>query len=182
MVTGEAKKSSASPLQRHFCFSPRSTTGRLPHERIKMRDAARENMLVDTFVAPPRRDRYRLLLANKNKRGEILDRINHWFDFMPSLASAIPHGQHSTEGVLNLLRRRGLKDMDMVYIISDIRDLDTVHLPLHRAIEKVLDAEFASVVCCVSGRLAYYRPEAPANGYILEIPPRSCHSEKGSNA
>ena len=61
--------------------------------------------------------------------------------------------------------------MDMVYIISDIGDLDTAHLPLHQAIERVLEAQFASVVCCVSGKLAYYRPEAPANGYILETPP-----------
>lgn len=142
-----------------------------------MRDAERENRFVDTFVAPARRDRYRLLLANKKKRREILDRLNHWFEFIPSFATEIPSGQHSAKGVLNLLRQRGLKDTDMVYILSDIGALDTMHLPLHQAIERVKEAQFASVVCCVSGKLAYYRPEAPANGYILETPPESGNRE-----
>ena len=56
-----------------------------------------------------------------------------------------------------------------------------MYLPLHQEVEYVVEAQFGSVVCYMSGKLAYYRPEAPANGYILETPPRSRLSEKESN-
>jgi hypothetical protein len=145
---------------------------------MEMRDAERENTLIDTFITPLRRERYRLLLANKRKRHEILDRLNHWFEFVPAFATEVAGGEHTVEGVLSLLRRRGMQDTDPVYILSDIRALDTLHLPLREALKDVLEAQFASIVCCVAGRLAYYRPEAPAKGYLLEAPKPGVRSEK----
>lgn len=136
-----------------------------------MRDAERENLFVDTFVAPARRDRYKLLLANAKKRHEILDRLNHRFDFLPSLAEEISGSQNSVEGILRLLQQRGIKETDIVYVLSDIQDLDGLYLPLRQAIEEVQREQFASIVCCLPGRLAYHRAEAPTNGSLLETPP-----------
>ena len=133
-----------------------------------MRDAEQEEAFIGAFIVPERRERYRLLLASPRQRRKVLDRLNHRLDFIPSLAWQIPGGSHSLEGVVRLLNERGVKDSDAVYIFSDVGDLDCQCLPMLQAVEKALLAEWGSVVCCTPGRLAYYRPEAPESGYILE--------------
>ena len=138
-----------------------------------MPDVEQENQFVDAFILSERRDRYKLLLASDKSRRAFLDRLNHSLDFIPSLASQIPSSQHSAEGVAKLLRQRRMRDTDIVYVFSDVRDLDGQFLPLHDALQNVMDAGFGSVASCVAGRLAYYRPEAPASGYILEKAPAS---------
>jgi len=136
-----------------------------------MPNAEQEEKFIEAFILPERRDRYKQLLANKKRRYDFLDRLNHGLDFIPSLAHRIPSNQHSIDGVAKLLHQRGMRDTDIVYIFSDVSDLDSLFLPLHEALEKVLDSGFGSVVSCMVGQLAYYRPEAPANGYILEKVP-----------
>lgn len=135
-----------------------------------MPEVEQENAFIETFILSERRERYRLLLANPKRRSEQLGRLNHALDYIASLAQEIPSNRHNVEDVARLLHKRGMKDSDIVYIFSDVRELDGLHLPLRQALEKVLDAGFGSVVCCIKGRLAYYRPEAPANGYVLEKP------------
>lgn len=137
-----------------------------------MRDAEQEDEFARTFIVPERRERYRLLLANPRRRSDILDRLSHNLDFIPSLARQIPGGQHNAEGVVGLLNDRGVRDSDPVYVISDGPDLDAQTLPMRQAVRLALDFDFGSVICCLPGRLAYYRPEAPENGYLLEKPAR----------
>jgi hypothetical protein len=135
---------------------------------LLMPDAEQENAFIETFLVPERRERYKQLLSNPKRRADILDRLNHNLDFLPSLAFSIPGGQHNAAGIARLLNERGIRDSDNVYIFPDVRELDGLWLPMRQAIEEVKQAGFGSVVCCVTGRLAYYRPEEPANGYILE--------------
>jgi hypothetical protein len=132
-----------------------------------MPDAQQENAFVEAFLLSECRERYKLFLANTRRRKKILDRLNHSLDYLPSLALPIPGGQHSAEGVARLLNKRGVKDTDKVYIFSDVRELDGVYLPMRQALEAVLLADSGSIVCCKAGRLAYYRPEAPATGCLL---------------
>lgn len=133
-----------------------------------MRDAQQEDEFVRTFIVRERRERYRFLLANGKRRREILVRLNHSLDFIPSLARQIPGGQHNEEGVVALLNDRGVRDSDDVYVISDVPELDVQTLPMRQAVHQALDSEFGTVVCCLPGRLAYYRPESPESGYLLE--------------
>jgi hypothetical protein len=136
-----------------------------------MPDSHHEHSFVEAFIVPERRDRYKLLLANPKRRRAFLNRLNHNLDFIPSLAQLIPGNQHSVEGVAKLLRQRGMRSNDIVYVFSDMRDIDGLLLPLREALEKVIDGEFGSVVSCMAGQLAYYRPEVPASGCILEKAP-----------
>ncbi len=144
-----------------------------------MPDAAQENAFIEAFVLPQRRDCYRQMLADPRRRHEFLDRLNHNLDFIPALAQPIPGNERSAEGVVRLLCARGMKPGDPVYILSTLRELDGAALPSQQAVEAVLQAEFGSIVCCAAGRLAYYRPEAPASGCILEKPaaPPSKHGQ-----
>ena len=133
-----------------------------------MPDTERENRFIEAFILPERRGRYKQLLASSKRRSDFLDRLNHALDFIPQLAYPIPGSQHSVEGVAKLLHQRGMQGTDIVYLFSDVREIDGLFLPLREALEQVFDAGFGSVVSCVAGQLAYYRPEAPASGYILE--------------
>ena len=133
-----------------------------------MPDVIQEDDFINTFILPEKRDRYKQLLANPKRRSEFLDRLNHNLDFIPTLAQQIPGSQHFAESVVRLLCERGMKAADAVYIFSDTRDLDGLSLTLQQAVEQVMECGSGSVVCCLAGRLAYYRPEEPADGYILE--------------
>ena len=138
-----------------------------------MPDTEPENAFIEAFIVPERRERYKQMLANPKRRRDILDRLNHNLDYLPSLAQQITGSQHNTEGVARLLNERGVRDSDNVYLLSTLCELDGVTLPMRQAIEEVIQAGFGSVVCCAAGRLAYYRPEEPANGYLLEKPLRT---------
>ncbi len=54
------------------------------------------------------------------------------------------------------------------HIISDIIELDGLDLPLRDALEEIESYILGSILCCVPGRLAYYKPEDPGTRYILE--------------
>lgn len=135
-----------------------------------MPDVAHENAFVDAFILSVRRERYKQMLTNHKRPKAFLDRLNHNLDYIPDLARKIPGNQHSVEGILRLLHECSMKPADTVYIISSMRSVDGLHLPLQQALEEVLEGGFGSVVCCIAGKLAYYRPEEPASGYILETP------------
>jgi hypothetical protein len=77
---------------------------------------------------------------------------------------------HNPDSVVWLLNECGVKDTDTVYVISSVKELDGQMLPMWQAVEQVLNSDFGSVVCTLDGRLAYYRPEAPECGCILEMP------------
>ena len=130
-----------------------------------------ENAFVAAFILPAKQDRYRQLLHSAKLRSKMLDRFNHRLDFIQSLATRVPTEMNTSEGIENLLRQRGAGDQ--CYLISDHNDLDGQALPLAEGVTAARRAYFATVVCCLPGRLAYYKPESPATGYILE---KSLHS------
>ena len=135
-----------------------------------MRNAQQEDAFIEAFIVSERRERYRFMLANTTRRRQFLDRLNHMLDFIPSLAQQIPGNLHNPAGVARLLNERGVQDSDAVYVFSDVKELDGQSLSMLQAVERVLEFDWGSVVCCAPGKLAYYRPEAPENGYILEKP------------
>lgn len=133
-----------------------------------MPDTEEEIAFVEAFIIPAKRERYKLLLANRKRRSEILDRLNHVLDLIPALATRVESNRLGIEGIENLLVQHGADTKEPVYILSDVRELDGLRLPLRDALNKVFQHDFGSVVCCLPGKLAYYKPESPANGSILE--------------
>ncbi len=63
-----------------------------------------EEALVDAFIVPAKRERYKSLLANRQRRAKFLDVLNHCNDLNPRYAAEI----QSQADVVALLRSRAL--------------------------------------------------------------------------
>jgi hypothetical protein len=139
-----------------------------------MPDLEQETAFVEAFIVPQKRERYKTLLANPKKRQDILERLNHVLDFIPALAQEVSPLRFRNPGVAALLTQQGANATQNVYIFSDVPELDGITLPLPEALDLVHEQMFGSIICCVVGLLAYYKPEdfGGYRGYILAKPAR----------
>ena len=125
-----------------------------------------EQAFVSAFVIPEKRARYVEFLAKPKRRGEILDRLNHFFDFIPELATQVP--RDSPEQLAALLRKRGAPAK--AYFLGGGSTSDGCELPLVEAIDRAYGGGWGTVVSCVPGRLALYVQEfPPGDTFILSI-------------
>jgi len=129
-------------------------------------NSAHEASLVAAFVVPDKRARYLEFLPKPKRRGEILNRWNHFFDFIPGLATPIPRA--SAAELAQALRQRGAGRLGYVMGagLSDGQEF-----PLEEAIERALASGWGSVVSCIPGQLALYLQEfPPGDAFILHSP------------
>ena len=123
-----------------------------------------EQALISVFVVPAKRARYAEFLAKPKRRGEILDRWNHFFDFVPELATQVP--RDSSEQLVALLRKRGAPAK--AHLIGRPSEFDGCKLPLAEAVERAFSDGWGTVISCVPGRLALYLQEfPPGDTFIL---------------
>ncbi len=126
-------------------------------------NSAHEAAFIAAFVIPDKCSRYSDFLPNPKRRGEILDRFNHFFDFIPQRATQVPRA--SSFQLARLLRSSGAGDYG--YIIGG--GSDGSELPLEEAIESSLASGWGTVVSCIPGRLALYVQEyPPGDTFILK--------------
>ena len=131
-------------------------------------NAAHEAAFVAAFVIPEKRTRYLEFLPNPKRRSEILNRWNHFFDFIPERATQISRA--SAPELAQALRRRGAGRVG--YLIGDSSS-DGRELPLEEAIENALDSGWGAIVSCIPGRLALYLQEFPQGDvFILDAQER----------
>jgi hypothetical protein len=127
-----------------------------------------EQTFVSVFVVPEKRTRYAEFLRMPKRRGEITNRLNHFFDFVPASAQQIPRSTASE--LAPLLRARGAGDT--AHIIGGRDEIDGHDLPLEQAIDEALADPSGVVVSCVPGRLALYIQEfPPGDTFILSHKP-----------
>ena len=128
-----------------------------------------EEALVHAFIVPAKRDRYLQMLANPTKRRKIQRTLYHTLNVIEERASEIASPNHFPEPVEKLLRQKGAGEM--CYLISPQPALDQQVMRLREALETLIMEDSVAIVCCLPGRLAYYKAEH--TGYILEYtPPR----------
>ena len=127
-----------------------------------------EEALVAAFVAKERRERYRHLLSHPDRRGKLLDRLNHNDDFIPALTSSLPAGLHTAKQISDWLH--GLGAPDTSYVIADDADLDGKTLSTDRAVDDAWSCSFAVIISCLPGKLALYKAEAPEPWVVLRRP------------
>lgn len=130
---------------------------------------AHEAAFVSSFVLPEKRARYLEFLARPKHRHKFLERLNHLLELIPEHATPIK--SPVTSELERLLRARGAGAM--AHVIADSTELDGLDLPLFEAIDGSLSDQFGSIVSCIPGRLAFYKPEAPGDASILERSSRS---------
>jgi hypothetical protein len=127
-----------------------------------------EQALVSVFVIPEKRTRYAEFLPNPNRRGEIVNRFCHFFDFVPALATQVKRDTPSR--LAALLRARGAGDT--AHVIGGGDKIDGKDLPLEQAIDDALSDQGGVVVSCIPGRLALYMQEfPPGDTFILSSKP-----------
>ena len=129
-------------------------------------DLATEEATVRAFFARARRDRFVGLLRSPKRRGKALNALNHFNDFDQRYATRVGTSHLNLPA---MLRVRG--SPAECYVISDLATIDARVLPLDDAIAETMSGGFASLLCCIPGRLALFIGEAGTGRYlILERP------------
>lgn len=124
-----------------------------------------ETAFVKAFIKREKWARYLQLLTQSKRRAEILIRLNHKLDYLPALAVQVPEDEDFPEALERLLRARGAPATCHV-LVSGLR-IDGCEVPLREALDTVCMHMYGSILSCIPGQLAYYRPEAPGYGVIL---------------
>jgi len=138
-------------------------------ESHKRPPAGPEEAFGRAFILPAKRARFIQFLANPRRRQEVLDRLGHGLPVIPELAREVPGPQDFPLELEKLLR--GLGAGDGCHVIAYGLKADGKALPLREALNLVCMSEHGAILCCVPGRLAYYKPESPAPGILLELRP-----------
>lgn len=125
-----------------------------------------EEAFVKAFLTSEKRARFLQFLANPRRRKEILVKLNHDLPYMPEFASTVPGHQDFPEELEKLLRAKGAGPT--CHVLADGLKADGRELPLRGALNLVCLHPFGAILSCIPGRLAYYKPEAPGAGILLE--------------
>lgn len=127
-----------------------------------------EEAFAKAFIASEKRARFIQFLANPKRRKEMLNRLNHHLPYLPGFAIEVPGNQDFPEELEKLLRAKGAGPS--CHVIADGLKADGRELPLREALDLICLHEFGAILSCLRGRLAYYKPESPGHGIILERP------------
>ena len=125
-----------------------------------------EDATLRTFVVAAKRDRLLTLFGSPKRRKQARDSLNHFAYWDARFAQPV---DSSTE-VLALLRKLGAPSE--CHVISDSPELDGRDMSLDEAVSACEGYSFASVLCCVPGKLAFFYDEiaGPRNRVLLRRP------------
>lgn len=124
-----------------------------------------EAAFVRAFMHKEKWARYLRLLPDRRRRGEVLARLDAKWDHLPQYATEVPEDQDYPEALEQLLLALGAPPT--CHLVIDDRRLDGRELPLAEALQAVCLHLGGSLLSCLPGRLAFYRPEA-GRGVILQ--------------
>jgi hypothetical protein len=123
-----------------------------------------EEAIIEAFILPERRDRYRMLLRNPRRRKKALDTLNHNPSIDPRFAT--PIGSH--EDVARILRAHGAPPR--CYVLSAIPELDGCEMSLEEALDGKTRGYRGTIIGCIPGRLAVYLGEGREIQLLLRRP------------
>jgi len=113
-----------------------------------------EEATLRAFVALSKRDRLLTLLGSPKRRRKALEALNHFDDWDERFAQPVK----SSADILALLRQAGAPAE--CHVISDDDELDGRSMPLDDAVRACEEFDFASILCCIPGKLAFFFDEA----------------------
>lgn len=125
-----------------------------------------EEVFAKAFITSEKRARFIQFLADPKRRKEMLDRLNRDLPYMPGFATEVPGTHDFPDELEKLLKAKGAGPT--CYVIADGLKADGRELPLREALHLICMNEHGAILSCVPGRLAYYKPESPGPGLILE--------------
>jgi hypothetical protein len=113
-----------------------------------------EEATIRAFMSLPKRDRFLQLLANPKRRRRAVGELNHFAGWDPRFTQPLK----SSADIVAELRAVGAPAS--CHVISDSKELDGQELRLEDAVERAEVFDFASVLCCDPGRIAFFFDEA----------------------
>ncbi len=127
-----------------------------------------EEAFAKAFLPSEKRARFILLLAQPRRRPEGLALLNQRLPYLPAFATVVPGKQDFPEALVKLLTARGAGPT--CHVIAAGLKADGRELPLRDALLQICMHRSGAILSCLPGRLAYYKPESPAPGVLLERP------------
>jgi hypothetical protein len=127
-----------------------------------------EEAFAKAFLPSEKRARFIQLLAQPKRRPEGLAQLNRHLPYLPAFATVVPGEQDFPEELVKLLAAKGAGPT--CHVIVDGLKADGRELPIREALLMICMHRSGAILSCLPGRLAYYKPESPAPGVILERP------------
>lgn len=121
-------------------------------------DLHHEEAFVGAFIVPAKRNRYSSLVAPPKRRAAILRHLYHSLDLDLRFANPVPPHQKSAPGLLALAKGRGAPTS--CRLISTRFDLEQRDTNLAQALELLVGCGDGTVISCLPGCLAYFKPES----------------------
>ena len=127
-----------------------------------------EAAFATAFLPSEKRARFIQILAQPRRRKEMLVQLNGHLSYLRAYAMEVPGEQDFPDALVTLLRAKGAGPT--CYVIVDGLKVDGRELPLREALMLICMHRSGAILSCLPGRLAYYKPESPAPGILLERP------------
>lgn len=129
-----------------------------------------EEAFAKAFIRSEKRARFIQFLAHPVHRKELLARMSHDLPLLTDFATEVPGDQDYPAELEKLLKAKGAEAS--AHVIADGLRIDGRSLPLRAALDQICLHPAGAILCCLPGRLAYYKPESPRAGILLERPGR----------
>jgi hypothetical protein len=129
-----------------------------------------EEAFAKAFITSEKRARFIQYLAQPKRRKEMLERISEHLPYQAEFAATVPGSQDFPQELEKLLKAKGAGAT--CHVIADGLKADGRELPLGEALKLVCLHAGGAILCCLPGQLAYYKPQSPGSGVILERAPR----------
>lgn len=125
-----------------------------------------EEAFAKAFLPSEKRARFIQLLAQPRRRQEMLSQLGRQLPYLQACATVVPGEQDFPEPLEKLLLAKGADPT--CYVMVEGLKADGRELPLHEALQQICMNRGGAILSCLPGRLAYYKPESPAPGILLE--------------
>ncbi|HZS28918.1 MAG TPA: hypothetical protein VFB76_16945 [Candidatus Angelobacter sp.] len=116
-----------------------------------------EEKLIKAFFLKERQEPYLLGLANPGKRRKITNEFCHFKHLDLRFNVPILPSQQNPAAIYDLLKKFGAPDV--CWVVSDELELDTHNMSLKEALDQIVGRTFATFLCCIEGKLAYFENE-----------------------
>jgi hypothetical protein len=125
-----------------------------------------EEAFAKAFLPSEKRARFIQLLTEPRRRQEMLSQLGRHLPYLPDYATLVPGEQDFPDELMKLLTGKGAGPT--CHVIVHGLKADGRDLPLREALQQICLHRSGAILSCLPGRLAFYKPESPAPGVILE--------------
>jgi hypothetical protein len=127
-----------------------------------------EEAFAKAFLPSEKRARFIQLLAHPRRRQEMLRQLNRHLPYLPEFATVVPDEQDFPDELEKVLLAKG--SGPTCHVMVEGLKADGRELPLREALLQICMQRSGAILSCLPGQLAYYKPESPAQGILLERP------------